>query len=98
MGGWIIVGLYIQMHSMHGLFRSQNLELGRDEDTGGQIVYVLELAKALGDLKDVDKVDIVTRRIVDPEYPGYSKIVEEVSPKVSIIRIYLVDQKNILKK
>lgn len=85
------------MHSMHGLFRSQKLELGRDEDTGGQIVYVLELAKALGDLKDIDKVDIVTRRIVDPEYPGYSKIVEEVSPKVSIIRISCGPKKYIKK-
>lgn len=81
------MGLYIQMHSMHGLFRSQNIELGRDEDTGGQIVYVLELAKALGKLKGVDRVDIITRRIVDPEYPGYSKKIEEVTNKVAIVRI-----------
>jgi sucrose-phosphate synthase len=81
------MGLYIQMHSMHGLFRSKNLELGRDEDTGGQIVYVLELAKALGELKSVDKVDIITRRIIDSEYPGYSKRNEKVSDKVSVVRI-----------
>ncbi len=81
------MGLYIQMHSMHGLFRSENLELGRDEDTGGQIVYVLELAKALGKLKNVEKIDIITRRINDIEYPGYSKRIEGVSDKVSIIRI-----------
>lgn len=81
------MGLYIQMHSMHGLFRSTNIELGRDEDTGGQIVYVLELAKALGKLKEVDRVDIITRRIVDPEYPGYSKTEEKVTRNVSIIRV-----------
>ena len=40
-------GMYIQLFSVHGLFRSENLELGRDADTGGQIKYVLELAKAL---------------------------------------------------
>ncbi len=81
------MGLYIQMHSMHGLFRSRNLELGRDEDTGGQIAYVLELAKALGNLKGIDRVDIITRRIVDSQYPGYSKKIRKVSDKVYLVRI-----------
>jgi len=44
------MGLYIQIHSMHGLFRSENLELGRDEDTGGQIIYVRYLAQELAAL------------------------------------------------
>ena len=91
------MGLYIQMHSMHGLFRSQSLELGRDEDTGGQIVYVLELAKALGELKGVDRVDIITRRIIDPEYPGYSKKTEKISGNVSIARIECGPEKYIKK-
>ncbi len=92
------MGLYIQMHSMHGLFRSRNLELGRDEDTGGQIVYVLELAKALGELKNVDRVEIITRRIVDPDYPGYSKKVEDVSFKVKIVRIECGPDNKYMKK
>ncbi len=92
------MGLYIQMHSMHGLFRSRNLELGRDEDTGGQIVYVLELAKALGELKNVDRVEIMTRRIVDPDYPGYSKKVEDVNFKVKIIRIECGPDNRYMKK
>ena len=75
------------MHSIHGLFRGKNLELGRDEDTGGQIIYVLELAKALAKLKQVDKVDIITRKIVDKSYPGYSKDIEKVGDKVNIVRI-----------
>ena len=29
---------------LHGLFRSRDLELGRDADTGGQTLYVLDLA------------------------------------------------------
>ena len=29
-------GLYIVLLSIHGLIRGQNLELGRDADTGGQ--------------------------------------------------------------
>ena len=81
------MGLYIQMHSMHGLFRSHHLELGRDEDTGGQILYVRYLAIELAKLPEVDKVDIIVRRIVDPDYPGYSDEVEPVVPGVDIVRI-----------
>ena len=35
--------LHIQMFSVHGLLRSQNMQLGFDADTGGQIKYVMEL-------------------------------------------------------
>jgi len=80
-------GLYIQMHSMHGLFRGRDLELGRDEDTGGQITYVLNLAVELGNLEEVSRVDIVTRMIRDPDYPGYSDPVEPVTESVNIVRI-----------
>ena len=38
----------ILMLSLHGLVRGHDLELGRDADTGGQITYVVELARALG--------------------------------------------------
>jgi sucrose-phosphate synthase len=79
--------LYIQMHSMHGLLRGHNLELGRDEDTGGQIVYVLSLAREFGKLDDVEKVDIITRRIGDKDYPGYSERIEPLADKVDIVRI-----------
>lgn len=40
--------LYILLVNVHGLMRGKNLELGRDEDTGGQTLYVTELAQALG--------------------------------------------------
>ena len=39
---------YILLVNVHGLMRGNNLELGRDEDTGGQTLYVTELAQALG--------------------------------------------------
>lgn len=91
------MGLYIQMHSMHGLFRGNNLELGRDEDTGGQILYVRYLAIELAKLPEVDKVDIIVRRIIDPEYPGYSDFIEEVAPGVNIVRIECGPQKYIMK-
>ena len=81
------MGLYIQIHSMHGLFRSENLELGRDEDTGGQIIYVRYLAQELAALPEVDQVDVVVRRIVDPEYPGYSNEIERLGFGCDIVRI-----------
>jgi sucrose-phosphate synthase len=39
-------------------------------DFGGQLVYVKELALAMGNLGH--RVDIVTRRIVDPEWPEFA--------------------------
>ncbi|NOR22960.1 MAG: glycosyltransferase [Desulforhopalus sp.] len=81
------MGLYIQVHSMHGLVRSVNLELGRDEDTGGQILYIKYLAAELGMLPEVDRVDVITRRIIDVDYPGYSDLVEPITSKAHIVRI-----------
>lgn len=57
--------LIIVLISVHGLVRGQNLELGRDADTGGQVKYVVELARALGQRSDVEKVVLLTRRVVD---------------------------------
>ena len=58
--------LYVLMLSLHGLIRTDNLELGRDADTGGQILYVVELARSLGRQRQVGKVDLLTRLIEDP--------------------------------
>ncbi len=33
-------GRYLLLISVHGLIRSEDLELGRDADTGGQTIYV----------------------------------------------------------
>ena len=37
------MGIRLLHLHLHGLFRSHELELGRDADTGGQTLYVLEL-------------------------------------------------------
>ena len=55
---------FLHLH-LHGLIRSNNLELGRDSDTGGQTQYVLELVKSLTNIPDVDQVDLVTLLIND---------------------------------
>lgn len=49
--------LHIMLINVHGLIRGRNPELGRDADTGGQITYVLELAKALD--RDPDRKSVV---------------------------------------
>ncbi|GJN40220.1 hypothetical protein PR202_gb29404 [Eleusine coracana subsp. coracana] len=59
--------LYIVLISIHGLVRGENMELGRDSDTGGQVKYVVELARALAATTGVHRVDLLTRQITSPE-------------------------------
>lgn len=59
--------LYIVLISLHGLVRGENMELGRDSDTGGQIKYVVELAKALAKIPGVYRVDLFTRQVASPD-------------------------------
>nr|AAZ85400.1 sucrose-phosphate synthase 2 [Physcomitrium patens] len=59
--------LYIVLISLHGLVRGDNMELGRDSDTGGQIKYVVELARALALMPEVYRVDLLTRQICSPD-------------------------------
>ncbi|KAF5749595.1 sucrose-phosphate synthase 1 [Tripterygium wilfordii] len=59
--------LYIVLISIHGLIRGENMELGRDSDTGGQVKYVVELARALGSTPGVYRVDLLTRQVSSPE-------------------------------
>jgi sucrose-phosphate synthase len=76
------------MISIHGLIRGEQLELGRDADTGGQTKYVLDLARSLAGRDDVEQVDLVTRRIDDPAVSSdYAVAVETLSDKLRIIRI-----------
>ncbi|KAK8642958.1 hypothetical protein V6N13_012281 [Hibiscus sabdariffa] len=72
--------LYIVLISMHGLVRGENMELGRDSDTGGQVKYVVELARALANTKGVDRVDLLTRQIMSPEVDSsYGEPIEMLS-------------------
>ncbi|MFT5700076.1 MAG: sucrose-phosphate synthase [Desulforhopalus sp.] len=81
-------GLYIVLLSIHGLIRWHNLELGRDADTGGQTLYVVELAQALARQPGVDHVDLITQRIVDDSISqDYAAPIEKYSDKLRIVRI-----------
>ncbi len=81
-------GLYIVLISIHGLIRGEDLELGRDADTGGQTLYVVQLAKALNNHPDVARVDLVTRRVIDSSVSNdYANPVEILSDTLRIVRI-----------
>jgi sucrose-phosphate synthase len=80
--------LYLLLIRVHGLIRGHDLELGRDADTGGQTLYVVELARALGESEEIERVDLVTRRVVDPAVSDdYARREEPLSEKVRIVRI-----------
>lgn len=75
------------MISIHGLIRGDNIEMGRDTDTGGQVRYVVEMIKELAEYNEVDKIDLFTRQIKDKRVSAdYSKHIEQISPKCRIIR------------
>ena len=89
---------FLHLH-LHGLIRSNNLELGRDSDTGGQTKYVLELAKSLANISLVDQVDLVTRFINDIKVDKeYSQEKEFVEPGVKILRFKFGPNKYLRKE
>ncbi|XP_039005372.1 probable sucrose-phosphate synthase 1 isoform X2 [Hibiscus syriacus] len=76
--------LYIVLISLHGLIRGENMELGRDSDTGGQVKYVVELARALGTMPGVYRVDLLTRQVSDPDVDwSYAEPTEMLSPRTT---------------
>ena len=80
--------LYILMLSLHGLIRGSDLELGRDADTGGQVLYVVEVARALARQHEVVKVDLLTRRIEDSSVSAdYARPEEMLGDNARIIRL-----------
>ena len=92
-------GLHIQLFSIHGLLRAENMELGRNADTGGQVKYVVELAKALEQREDVQLVELFTRLISDKTVSeDYAQPIEKVSDKFRIVRIQCGGKKYIRKE
>lgn len=80
--------LKVCLISLHGLVRGHEPELGRDADTGGQIKYVVELARELANRNDVAEVELLTRQIVDPKVSSdYSALEEELCEGAKIVRI-----------
>jgi sucrose-phosphate synthase len=91
--------LYLVLISVHGLLRSRLPELGRDADTGGQILYVLELARALAADPGVEQVDLITRRIAAPDVDeDYAQPMEPVAEGVRIVRLPCGPDQKYLRK
>ncbi len=81
-------GLHILSLSLHGLLRGEALELGRDADTGGQIAYVVDQARALARHPAVDHVEVVTRLIADRQVDeSYARPREPLGKGAEIVRI-----------
>lgn len=86
--GGLALGMRLLHLHLHGLFRSRDLELGRDADTGGQTLYVLDLVRSLALRPEVEQVDVVTRLIQDRRVDvSYSQPVEMISPGARILRL-----------
>ena len=80
--------LYVLMLSVHGLLRGHELELGRDADTGGQTLYVIELARALGRHPRVEQVDVLTRLVDDPAVSSdYAAPSEMLGERARLVRL-----------
>ncbi|KAK6156533.1 hypothetical protein DH2020_010781 [Rehmannia glutinosa] len=70
--------------NLHGLIRGENMELGRDSDTGGQVKYVVELARALASMPGVYRVDLLTRQVSSPDVDwSYGEPTEMLPPRNS---------------
>ncbi|NIP73181.1 MAG: glycosyltransferase family 1 protein [Gammaproteobacteria bacterium] len=61
--------MHIAFLNAHGNFDPQDRYWTAHPDFGGQLVYVKEASLALGRMGH--RVDIVTRQIVDPQWPGF---------------------------
>ena len=90
---------HIQLFSVHGLLRAENMQLGHDADTGGQIKYVVELGNALSQSENVKRVELFTRVIRDKAVSeDYARPVEQVNDKFSIVRIQCGGKKYMRKE
>jgi sucrose-phosphate synthase len=80
--------LQILFFNPQGNFDNADSHLTEHPDFGGQLVYVKEIAMAM--VEAGHKVDIVTRRIVDPDWPEFSASIDHYdgyTPNLRIVRI-----------
>ena len=70
-----------------GNFDSKDSYWTEHPDFGGQLVYVKQVALAMGELGH--QVDILTRKIIDPDWPEFSNPLDAYphAPNVRIVRL-----------
>ncbi len=80
--------LFVLSLSVHGLVRAKDIELGRDADTGGQVSYVVDQARAIAAHPDVSRVEVVTRMIHDRRVDEtYAESFEPICEGARIVRM-----------
>lgn len=79
--------MFLAFLNPQGNFDPQDRYWTQHPDFGGQLVYVKQVALALGRMGH--RVDILTRRIRDPQWPGLDAPLDEYpnAPNVRIVRI-----------
>jgi sucrose-phosphate synthase len=79
--------MHIAFLNIHGNFDPADRYWTAHPDFGGQLVYVKELSLALA--RSGHQVDILTRRIRDPQWPGFEADIDSYpgEPNVRIVRI-----------
>jgi sucrose-phosphate synthase len=81
-------GLDVMSLSLHGLVRAHDIELGRDPDTGGQVSYVVDQARALVQHEGVARVQVFTRQVFDKKVDSsYAEPEEEICENARIVRL-----------
>lgn len=79
--------MYIAIINIHGLVSGEDIEMGRDADTGGQTRYVIDLVKTLSEREGV-AVDLFTRLIGDKRFSSdYKQKIEKIGEKGRIVRL-----------
>ncbi|MBC7227831.1 MAG: glycosyltransferase [Thermoflexales bacterium] len=79
--------MFLAFLNPQGNFDPQDRYWTQHPDFGGQLVYVKQVALALGRMDH--RVDILTRRIRDPQWPGFEAPLDGYpdAPNVRIVRI-----------
>src|SRR3954471_10207914 len=79
--------MHITMLNPQGNFDPKDSYWTAHPDFGGQLVYVKQIALAMGALGH--QVDIVTRQIIDPKWPEFAAPTDSYpgNPNVRILRI-----------
>lgn len=90
--------MHIAFLNPQGNFDPADSHWTEHADFGGQLVYVKQVALALGEMGH--RVDIVTRRIVDEDWPRFGAPLDcyPDAPRVRIVRIPAGDDDRFLRK
>jgi sucrose-phosphate synthase len=76
--------MHIGFLNPQGNFDSSNSHIAEHADFGGQLVYVRQVALAIA--KEGHKVDIITRQVIDPNWPEFAETLDSY-PGIDNVRI-----------